>query len=60
MPSDYSSVIAYYRGKETGKEEIVNAGNQEKPKRLRHLYASKANAKRAVEREYQKLQQSKA
>ena len=53
-------MIAYYRGKETGKEEIVNAGNQEKPKRLRHLYASKANAKRAVEREYQKLQQSKA
>ncbi|MGK8706826.1 hypothetical protein ACRS5L_10475 [Metapseudomonas otitidis] len=55
MPGVYSDVIAHYRNKKTGKEEIVTAGNQEKPKRLRHLYASKANAKRAVEREYQKL-----
>lgn len=43
-------MIAYYRDKKTGKEASVTADDQEKPKRLRHLYASKANAKRAVER----------
>jgi len=53
-------VIAYYRDKKTGKEASVSAGDQSKPKRLRHLYASKANAKRAVEREWNKLQQVNA
>lgn len=57
MPGKYTGVIAYYRDKKTGKEASVTADDQEKPKRLRHLYASKANAKRAVEREYQKLRE---
>lgn len=56
VPGDYSGVIAYYRDKKTGKEASVTAGDQEKPKRLRHLYASKANAKRAVEKEWKKIQ----
>lgn len=58
VPGDYTGVIAYYRDKKTGKEASVTAGDQSKPKRLRHLYASKANAKRAVEREYQKIKDS--
>ena len=57
MPGNYTGVIAYYRDKKTGKEASVTADDQEKPKRLRQLYASKANAKRAVEREYQKLRE---
>lgn len=51
MPGVYSDVIAHYRSKKTGKEARVTAGDQNKPKRLRHLYESKANAERAVERE---------
>nr|WP_279158166.1 phage late control D family protein [Pseudomonas corrugata] len=52
---DYTGIIAYYRDKKTGKEKIVTAGNQSKPKRLRWLYASERSAKRAVDREQKRL-----
>jgi len=53
-------VIAYYRDKATGKEVAVTAGDQTKPKRLHYLYANKHTAKRAVDREWKKLQEAKA
>lgn len=42
MSGDYSDVITYYRSKKAGKEEIVNAGNQEKPKRAVEIRCCKA------------------
>ncbi|MCG7375220.1 phage late control D family protein [Pseudomonas luteola] len=60
VQGDYTGVIAYYRDKATGKEVAVTAGDQTKPKRLHYLYASKHTAKRAVEREWKKLQEAKA
>nr|WP_251030575.1 MULTISPECIES: phage late control D family protein [Pseudomonas] len=54
---DYTGVIAFYREKKTGKEKSVTAGDQSKPRRLRWLYASEKTAKRAVDREWVKMQQ---
>ncbi|WP_263144029.1 phage late control D family protein [Pseudomonas sp. RIT-PI-AD] len=51
----YTGVVAWYRVKGGGKEEKVTAGDQSTPRRLTHLYASKATAKRAVEREWNRL-----
>ncbi|WP_053149924.1 phage late control D family protein [Pseudomonas protegens] len=53
---DYTGIIAYYRDKKTGKEKTITAGDQSKPRRLRWLYASKTTAKRAVDREWKKMQ----
>ncbi|WP_330565235.1 phage late control D family protein [Pseudomonas yamanorum] len=52
---DYTGIIAYYRDNKTGKEKTVTAGDQSKMKRLRWLYASERTAKRAVEREWNKM-----
>ena len=57
---DYTGIIAYYREPKTGKEHTLTEGDQSNPRRLRHLYATKATAKRAVEREWRKMQESKA
>ncbi|WP_409283264.1 phage late control D family protein [Pseudomonas protegens] len=57
---DYTGIIAYYRDKKTGKQKTITAGDQSKPRRLRWLYASKTTAKRAVDREWKKMQESKA
>ena len=59
-PGDYTGVIGYYRDKKTGTQKTITAGDQTKPRRLRHLYATKANAKRAVDREWTKLQAAKS
>ncbi|MCB2255374.1 phage late control D family protein [Pseudomonas chlororaphis] len=56
---DYTGIIAHYRDKKTGKEKTVTAGDQSKPRRLKWLYASERTAKRAVDREWKKLQASK-
>lgn len=56
IQGDYSGIIAYYRDPKTGKEHTLTEGDQSKPLRLRHLYATKATAKRAVDRELKKLQ----
>jgi phage protein D len=55
---DYTGVIAYYRDKTTGTEKTITAGDQAKPRRLRWLYASKDTAKRAVDREWAKMQET--
>ncbi|MCP1508266.1 phage protein D [Pseudomonas marginalis] len=52
---DYTGIIAYYRDKKTGKEKTITAGDQTKPRRLRWLYASEKTAKRAVEREWNRM-----
>jgi phage protein D len=53
---DYTGIIAYYRDAKTGKEKTITAGDQAKPRRLRWLYASEKTAKRAVDREWRKMQ----
>ncbi|MGY1917808.1 phage late control D family protein [Pseudomonas tolaasii] len=53
---DYTGIIAYYRDHKTGKEKTVTAGDQSKPRRLRWLYATEKTAKRAVEREWKKIE----
>lgn len=55
---DYTGIIAYYRDQKTGKEKTITAGDQTKPRRLRWLYASEKTAKRAVEREWKKMQEN--
>jgi len=57
VKGDYTGALAYYRDKKTGKEVAVTAGDQTKPRRLRYLYANKNTAKRAVEREWKKMQE---
>ena len=53
---DYTGIIAHYRDQKTGKEKTITAGDQAKPRRLRWLYASEKTAKRAVDREWEKMQ----
>lgn len=56
---DYTGIIAYYRDQKTGKEKTITAGDQAKPRRLRWLYASEKTAKRAVDREWSRMQTDK-
>ncbi len=53
---DYTGIIAYYRDQKTGKEKTTTAGEQSKPRRLRWLYATEKTARRAVEREWSRMQ----
>lgn len=53
---DYTGIIAHYRDQKTGKEKTITAGDQKKLRRLRWLYASEKTAKRAVDREWKKMQ----
>lgn len=55
LADDYTGVVAYYKDK-NGRQQKMEKGDQTKPKRLAHLYANKASAKKAVDREYAKLQ----
>ena len=57
---NYTGIIAYYRDDKTGKEKTMTAGDQAKPRRLLWLYANKITAKRAVDREWKRLQAAKA
>ncbi|OEC69645.1 late control protein [Pseudomonas sp. AP19] len=57
---NYTGIIAYYRDDGTGKEKNMTAGDQAKPRRLLWLYANKNTAKRAVDREWKRLQAAKA
>nr|WP_233282014.1 phage late control D family protein [Pseudomonas mangiferae] len=56
--SGYTGVVAWYRASETGKEDKVTAGDQHNPRHLTALYATKASAKQAVEKEYARLKAS--
>lgn len=47
----YTGVLAWYRDEKTGEQKKITEGDQTKPKRLTHLYSSKASARRAVKRE---------
>lgn len=58
VEGDYTGVIAYYRDPKTGKEKTVTAGDAAAPKRLTWLYSSRYSARRAVDREWQRMQLS--
>lgn len=58
VEGDYTGVIAYYRDPKTGKEKTVTAGEATAPKRLTWLYSSQYSARRAVDREWQRMQPS--
>lgn len=51
----YTGVLAWYRDEKTGEQKKITEGDQTNPKRLTHLYASKASAERAVKREWQRM-----
>lgn len=53
---EYTGIIAFYRDTATGQEKSVTAGDQTRPRRLRHVYVSEKNARRAVNREWKRLQ----
>lgn len=55
-PEHYTGVLAWYRDEKTGQQKKITEGDQTNPKRLTHLYSSKASAKRAVKREASRLQ----
>ncbi len=52
----YTGIIAFYRDPTTGQEKYVTAGDQTRPHRLRHVYVSEKNARRAADREWKRLQ----
>lgn len=52
----YTGVLAWYRDEKTGEQKKVTEGDQTNPKRLTHLYSSKASATRAVEREWKRVE----
>ncbi|MEH6566924.1 MAG: phage late control D family protein [Halopseudomonas sp.] len=54
VDAQYTGVMAWYRA-EDGTQKKVTEGDQASPKRLTHLYASKAGAERAVKREFEQL-----
>lgn len=53
---NHTGIVAWYREEKNGKQHTITEGDQSEPRRLTHLYASKASAKHAVEREYKRLQ----
>lgn len=55
-----TGIVAWYRDEKTGEQKKITEGDQSKPRRLTHLYESKASAQRAAEREWKRLQASKS
>lgn len=55
----FTGIVAWYRDEKTGEQKKITEGDQSKPRRLTHLYQSKASAKRAAEREWQRVQNAK-
>ncbi|MNE27172.1 phage late control protein GPD [compost metagenome] len=53
----YTGLVAWYRDPKTGQQHKLTEGDQTKPRRLTHLYESKASAKRALEREWKRMQE---
>jgi phage protein D len=56
---DFTGIVAHYRDKKSGKEKTVTIGDQSKPKRLRWLFATEKAAKRAMDREWKRMQAEK-
>jgi len=54
---DYTGLLAWYRDEKTGEQHKLTEGDQAKPQRLTHLYQSKAAAKRALDREWKRMQE---
>lgn len=54
---DYTGLLAWYRDEKTGEQHRLTEGDQAKPQRLTHLYQSKAAAKRALDREWKRMQE---
>lgn len=52
---DYTGIIAFYRDPATGQEKYATAGDQSRPQRLRHVYVSEKNARRAADREWKRM-----
>lgn len=52
---DYTGVVAWWRDKESGVQKKVIAGKEGRLRRLSRLYVSEKNARKAVEREWQKI-----
>ncbi|MNX18162.1 phage late control protein GPD [compost metagenome] len=53
---NFTGIVAWYRDEKTGEQKQLTEGDQSNPRRLTHLYESKASAKRAAEREHKRLQ----
>lgn len=53
---EYTGVLAWYRDEKTGAQHKLTQGDQTSPRRLVHLYQSKASAQRALEREWKRMQ----
>lgn len=53
----YTGLVTWYRDEKTGQQHKVTEGDQAKPLRLTHLYQSKAAAKRALDREWKRMQE---
>ncbi|WP_028696139.1 phage late control D family protein [Pseudomonas cremoricolorata] len=56
----YTGVLAFYRNAASGREQSVTVADQAYPKRLRRVYVNEHNARRAAEREWQRLQDDDA
>lgn len=54
---NYTGLLAWYRDEKTGQQHKLTEGDQAKPQRLTHLYQSKAAAKRALDREWKRMQE---
>ena len=53
---NYTGIVAWYRDGKSGEQKQLTKGDQTKPKRLTHLYESKASAEKVAEREWKRLQ----
>lgn len=51
----YTGIVAWYRDASTGQQHKLTEGDQTNPRRLTHLYESKASAQRAVKREWKSI-----
>lgn len=56
---DWTGILAWYRVEKSGEQLKMTAGDQTRPRRLTHLYASKESAKRAVDREFNRMNEGK-
>lgn len=56
----YTGVIAFYRDKGVGPEKRVTVADQSRAKRITRVYVNEKNARRAAEREWERIQASEA
>ncbi|GJN53067.1 phage late control D family protein [Pseudomonas tohonis] len=54
---NYTGLVTWYRDEKTGQQHKLTEGDQTRPRRLTHLYQSKAAAKRALDREWKRMQE---